>query len=104
MARSQQRNRSPQPLSANGDSSDSDSCFDEESKPQESDSNTSVAENDSDVEIEEKKILGVTQDLVDHPPEYYLNLEDDPESDDENEDYQKGSLSLLDGMEERFHR
>jgi len=46
----------------------------------------------------------ITQDDADQPPEYYRNLEEVPKSDDENEDYQKASLSLIDGMEERFHR
>lgn len=104
MPRRQQRNRSSQPLSSHSDGSCSDSCFDEESEPQGSGSDTIATDVDSDVEIEDKAMPGITQEDDDHPPEYYRNLEEDPESDDEKEDYKEGSLSLIDGMEERFHR
>jgi hypothetical protein len=63
-----------------------------------------MTENDSDLEMEDQMMLGITKEDHDHPPEYYRNLEDDSESDDENEDYAEGSLSLIDGMEERFQR
>jgi hypothetical protein len=34
---------------------------------------------------------------------YYLNLEEDPESNDKNEDYKASSPCLLDRIEESFH-
>ena len=49
-------------------------------------------------------ISWISQEDEDNLPEYYLNLEEDPESVDENEDYKESSLSLIDGMEERFRR
>lgn len=40
-----------------------------------------------------------------HPPEYYLDQEDNPdESEDEDEDYGDGSLLLLDMIEGQFDR
>jgi len=40
-----------------------------------------------------------------HPPEYYLDQEDNSdESEDEDEDYSDGSLLLLDMIEGQFHR
>lgn len=58
------------------------------------DSDTNPTDVDTDVEGED----------TDHPLEYYLNLEDDPESDDEIEDYKDNSLCLIDGIEHRFYR
>lgn len=106
MPRHQRRNRSSSPLSDyNNDGSDGDSCFDEEEEPRGSGSDTNATDVDTDVEGEDEVGMPyITQEDEDHPPEYYRNLEEDPESDDENEDYKEGSLSLIDGMEERFHR
>jgi hypothetical protein len=39
-----------------------------------------------------------------HPPEYYLDQENDSdESEDEDKDYSNGSLLLLDIIEGNFH-
>jgi hypothetical protein len=95
------RNRSSPPLSDNNnDGSDGDSCFDNEEEPQGSGSDTNTTDVDTDVEGEDEVDMPcITRDDEDHPPEYYRNLEEDPQSDDENEDYKEGSLSLIDGME-----
>jgi hypothetical protein len=104
MPRRQRRNRSSLPLSI-GDSSDGDSCFDEEGEPRGSDSDTNVTDADTDVGTEGKMDMPcINQEDEDQPPEYYRNLEEEPESDDENEDYKEGSLSLINGMEERLQR
>lgn len=49
-------------------------------------------------------ISRIAQEDEDHSPEYYHNLKDDPESNDENEDYKDSSLSLIHGMEDRFRQ
>lgn len=106
MPRRQLQGRVSLPLSDNSnDGSDGSSCFDKEDEPGEYGSDTSTTDLDSDVEAVEKiDTTRISQEDQDHPPEYYRNLEEDPESDDENEDYKEGSLSLIDGMEERFDR
>jgi hypothetical protein len=54
MPRRQQRNRSSLPLSNNSDSSDGDSCFDDDGEPWGSGSDTSVTDADTDAEREDK--------------------------------------------------
>ena len=105
MPRRQRRNHSSLPLSDNNsDGSDGDSCFDE-GESRGSGSDTNATDLDTDDEREDKMDMPcVTQEDEDRPPEYYRNLEEEPVSDDENEDYKEGSLSLIDGMEERFQR
>jgi hypothetical protein len=101
------RRRRPASSSSYDDSNESDiaSCFDTEDQVGGSDSDASPTDVDTDVEGgDEVDKLGIIQEDEDHPPEYYLNLEEDPESDDENENYKDSSRSLIDGMEERFHR
>ena len=80
--------------SSSSDGSDRESCFDVEDKVWDGDSDTNPTDVDTDVEGEDE----------DHPPEYYLNLEDDSESNDEIEDYKDNSLRLIDGIEQRFYR
>jgi hypothetical protein len=106
MPRRQRRSRSSLPLSDNSnDGSDSDSCFDKDDEPRGSRSDTGATDLGSDVEGGEKiNTTQIIQEGQDHLPEYYRNIEEDPESDDENEDYKDGSLSLIDGIEERFNR
>ena len=98
MPRGQRRNRSSLSDST-GDGSDGDNCFDVE--PGGSDPDTNPTDVDTDVETGETTEEDEDED---HPPEYYRSLEEDPASDDENEDYKEASLTLIDGMEERFHR
>lgn len=106
MPHRQRRNRSSLPLSHNSsDSSDGDSCFDTEGEPRGSSSGTDATDIDTDVEGEDKiDISRITQEDKDLPPEYYRNLEEEPESNDKNKDYKEGSLSLINGIEERFDR
>jgi hypothetical protein len=106
MPRRQRRSRSSLPLSDNSnDSSDGNSCFDKDDEPRGPRSDTGATDVDSDVEGGEKiDTTRIIQEGKDHPPEYYCNMEEDPESDDENKDYKEGSLSLIDGIEERFNR
>jgi hypothetical protein len=106
MPRRQRRNSSSALLSHNSnDGSDGDSCFDTEGEPEGSGSDTDATDVDTDIEGEVKVDMPwITQENEDLPPEYYRNLEEEPESDDEDEDYKGGSLSLISGMEERFHR
>jgi hypothetical protein len=40
----------------------------------------------------------------DHPPEYYLNQEDEFDESELDEDYSDGSILLLDFIEERFNQ
>jgi hypothetical protein len=106
MPRCQQQNRSCPPLSHNSsDGSDGDSCFDTEGELGGSGSDTNTTDVDTDIEGEDKMdILCVTQEDKDQPPEYYYNLEEEPVSDDKNEDYKEGSLSLINRMEEQFQQ
>ena len=105
MPRRQRRNRSSSLSDKYCDGSDGDSCFDKEDESWGSDSDTNTTDVDTDVEVEDKiDMPWITQEDEDQPPEYYRNLEEEPESDDENEDYKEGSLSLINGMEERFQR
>lgn len=106
MPRRQRRNHSSPLLSHNSsDSSDGDSCFDTDGEPRGSGSDTNTTDVNTDVEGEDEiDMPWITQDDEDQPPEYYRKLEEEPESDDEDEDYEDSSLSLINGMEERFHR
>ena len=106
MPHRQRRSRSSPLLSHNSsDGSDDDSCFDTEGEPGGSSSGTDATDIDTDVEGEDEIDMSrITQEDEDLPPEYYRNLEEEPESDDENEDYKEGSLSLINGIEERFNR
>lgn len=63
---------------------------------------------DFDTNVEERNeadITWITEEDKDHPPEYYLNQEENlDESDDEDEDYADNSLLLLYGIEARWYR
>lgn len=100
------RRRQTPNSSDNSDGSDSESCFDAEDEVDETDSDTNPTDFDTDVEGgDEADITWITEEDKDHPPEYYLNQEEDlDESDDEDEDYADNSLLLLDGIEERWYR
>lgn len=73
---------------------------------EETDSDTNSMEVDTDIEGgDEADMSWIANEDEDHPPEYYLNQEEDvDESDDEDKDYADNSLVLLDGIEERWHR
>ncbi len=99
------RRRTPN-SSDNSDGSDSESCFDAEDEVDETDSDTNPTDFDTDVEGRDvADITWITEEDKDHPPEYYLNQEEDlDELDDEDEDYADNSLFLLDGIKERWYR
>jgi hypothetical protein len=128
MRRRQQPTLRP-PSSSDSDGSDIESCFDTEDEQEETDVDTDVDGDDEadlpDVEWlarEEDQASTVPMDTdIDgddeadlewiagkenaHPPEYYLDQENNSdESEDEDEDYSDGSLLLLDMIEGNFHR
>lgn len=72
----------------------------------ETDYDTNPTDVDTDIKGGgEADISWISEEDKDFPPEYYLNQEEDlDESDDKNEDYADGSILLLDGIEERWHR
>ena len=91
--------------SYNSDESHSETCFDTVDQVGGFDSDTNPTDVDTNTEgRDEADKSRVTKEDEDYPPDYYLNLEEDPESDDENEDYKDSSRNLIDGMEERFRR
>ena len=61
---------------------------------------------DADVDGDDETDLAwITGEENAHPPEYYLDQEDNSdESEDEDEDYSDGSLLLLDMIEGQFQR
>jgi hypothetical protein len=97
------RCRQPVDCSSSGDSnrSDIESCFD--SEDEESDLGTNPTDVDTDVEGDNRAdILWLLDEDKDHPPEYYLNQEDEfDESEYMDKDYSNNSC-LLDFIEERF--
>jgi hypothetical protein len=82
--------------------SDIESCFDTEDEK--SDPDTNLTDVDTDVEGDSgANISWLLDENKDHPPEYYLNQEDEfDESEYINEDYSDNSCLLLDFIEERF--
>jgi hypothetical protein len=101
--------RQPSPSSSSSESDDTDieSCFDTGDEAGSIDSDTIATDCDSDVEGgDEAGDLIVDEDEdKDHPPEYYLNQEDEfDESEYMAEDYSDGSCLLLDYIEERFYQ
>src|SRR3954454_20110754 len=89
-------------LSDDGNRSNIESCFDTEDE--ESDPNTNPTDVDTDIEgDDEVDIPWLLDEDKDHPPEYYLNQEDEfDESEYTNEDYSENSCLLLDFIEELF--
>jgi hypothetical protein len=88
--------------SDDSDESDIESCFD--SEDEESDPDTNPTDVDTDVERDNgANISWLLDENKDHPPEYYLNQEDEfDESEYMGEDYSDNSCLLLDFIEERF--
>ena len=132
MRRRQQPTPSP-PSSSSSDSdgSDIESCFDTGDEQEETDVDTDVdgddkpdladlkwlareedhtgavpMDVDADVDGDDETDLAwITGEENAHPPEYYLDQEDNSdESEDEDEDYSDGSLLLLDMIEGQFQR
>jgi hypothetical protein len=97
----------PQPVDCSSsdedEQTDIESCFDADG-----DSNPDTTPTDVNTDIEEDNetdLLWLYRDDEDHPPEYYLEQEDDfNESEFANEDYGDKSTNLLDGMKERWDR
>jgi hypothetical protein len=90
------------PSSADSDGSDIESCFDTEDEQEETDIDTDI---DGDDEADLSDLEWIVGKENAHPPEYYLDQENDSdESEDEDEDYSDGSLLLLDMIEGNFHR
>jgi hypothetical protein len=82
---------------------DIESCFDTN---KEDDSDTNPTDIDTDIEeYDEVDLSWLHEDDEDHPPEYYLQQEDDfDESEFANEDYKANSSKLLNRIEERYYR
>lgn len=116
------RQTTPSSSSFDSDKSDIESCFDTEDEQEETDTDTDTEPTDVDTDIDDVK-GGVDTHVDDvdgcdeadlawiageenaHPPEYYLDQENNSdESEDEDEDYSDGSLLLLDMIEGNFHR
>ena len=76
----------------------------DESEDEESDPDTNPTDVDTDVEGDNRAdISWLLDENKDHPPEYYLNQEDEfDESEYMDEDYSDNSCLLLDFIEERF--
>ncbi len=84
---------------------DPERCFDTGDESGSTDSDTNPTDCDSDVEgVDDADGMNIDDDEdKDHPPEYYLNQEDEfNESEYMAEDYSDGSCLLLDYIEERF--
>ena len=107
------RRRQPTPSSSSLDSdgSEVESCFDTEDEREETDNDIEPTDTDTDLEGGD----GDEEDLPDlawltgeenaHPPEYYLDQENNPdESEDEDEHYSDGSLLLIGLIEGNFCR
>jgi hypothetical protein len=100
------RQLSPTSSSDESDGTDLESCFDTEDEAGETDSDTNPTDCDTDVEggdeVSGMSVIDEDEDK-DHPPEYYLNQEDEfDESEYMDEDYSDNSCLLLDFIEERF--
>jgi hypothetical protein len=106
------RRQQPTPSSASSsdsDGSDIESCFDTGDEQEETDAETEPTDVDTDVDGDDEADLPDLEWLAGeenaHPPEYYLDQENNSdESEDEDEDYSDGSLLLLDMIEGNFHR
>jgi hypothetical protein len=89
--------------SSNTDESDPDSCFD----PDDIETDfVSVIDADSDIKIHVEDELDNSwiAEEEDHPPDYYLNQEEEcDEAEDANQDYKDNSILLLDGIEARWN-
>jgi hypothetical protein len=102
----------PTPSSASSfdsDGSDIESCFDTGDEQEGTDAETEPTDVDTDVDGDDEADLPDLEWLAGeenaHPPEYYLDQENNSdESEDEDEDYSDGSLLLLDMIEGNFHR
>ena len=121
----------PSPPSSDSDGSDIESCFDTGDEQEETDVDTDVDGDDKpdladlkwlareedhtgavpmdvDADIDgdnETDLAWIIREENAHPPEYYLDQEDNSdESEDEDEDYSDGSLLLLDMIEGQFQR
>jgi hypothetical protein len=88
-------------LSVDSNESDIESCFDTENE--ESNPDTNPTDIDTDIEKDNINLLWFLNEDKDHPPEYYLNQEDEfDESEYMDEDYSNNSCFLLDFIEEQF--
>ena len=104
------RRQQPTPSSSSSDSdgSDIESCFHTGDEQEETDVETEPTGVDTDVDGDGEADLPDLEWLAGeenaHPPEDYLDQENNSdESEDEDEDYSDGSL-LLDMIEGNFHR
>ena len=105
------RRQQPIPSSASSDSDGSniESCFDTGDKQEETDAETELTDVDTDIDRDDEAdppdLEWLAGEENAHPPEYYLDQENNSdESEDEDEDYSDGSLLLLDMVEGNFHR
>ncbi|PVH68648.1 hypothetical protein DL98DRAFT_542250, partial [Cadophora sp. DSE1049] len=106
------RRQQPTPSSSSSsdsDGSDIESCFHTGDEQEETDAETEPTDVDTDVDGDGEADLPDLEWLAGeenaHPPEYYLDQENNSdESEDEDEDYSDGSLLLLDMIEGNFHR
>jgi hypothetical protein len=104
------RRQRPSPTNTSVSSDDSDesesdleSCFDIGDEAGSSDSALTDYRSDVDTFEEADGLILDEDEDKDHPPEYYLNQEDEfDESEYMAEDYSDGSCLLLDYIEERF--
>jgi hypothetical protein len=99
----------PSSSSCDSDGSDIESCFDTGDEHEETDAETEPTDVDTDADGNDEADLPDLDWLAGeenaHPPEYYLDQEDNSdESEDEDEDYSDGSLLLLDMVEGQFNR
>ena len=104
--RSTDTNTKPIDININIDKEDKEDLLDLECIIREDNINIKLIAFDTDfdggAEIDLKWIAGEENS---HPPEYYLDQEDDSDgSEDEDEDYSVGSLLLLDMIEGQFHQ
>jgi hypothetical protein len=104
------RRQQPTPSSSlDSDGSDVESYFDIEDEREETDVETEPTDVDTDVDRDDETDLPdlkwIAGEENAHPPQYYLDQEDNSdESEDEDEDYSDGSLLLLDMIEDQFDR
>ncbi len=104
------RRRQPIPSSSSdSNGSDIESCFDTGDEQEETDAETEPTDVGTDVDRDDEADLPDLEWLAGeekaHPPEYYLDQENNSdESEDEDEDYSDGSLLLLDMIEGNIHR
>jgi hypothetical protein len=85
------------------DDTDPGSCFDTENE--DSDHDTDPTDTDTDVELDDADVSWlVKQDNV-HPPEYYINQEDEfDKAEFDTEDYGDNTLVLFDVIKDRWNR